>query len=356
MNAVAQALTGWRLDEVLGRRLPDVFNIVSDEAPRPAEDPATRVIRSGTSLDLANSTRLVGRNGGVTAVDANAAPIRDDDGTIRGVILVFRDVTERRALSERLRRQNEELEEQYRRITEASHLKSEFLANMSHEMRTPLNAVIGFSELLHDGKVGPVSSESRELLGDILASARHLLHLIDGLLDLGHAESGRMVFRREPVDLRVLVGEVLDIVRDFADSKSISVTAVVAPALDVVTDPLRLKQVLYHYLSNALKFTPKGGQVSVRASAEGAERFRVEVEDTGIGIRPEHIGRLFMELQQLDPGTNKLYEGVGVGLALTKRTVEAQGGIVGVRANPGAGSVFYAILPRVAGVDGAAAR
>ena len=245
---------------------------------------------------------------------------------------------------------NKELEEQYRRVQEANRLKSEFLANMSHELRTPLNAIIGFTELMHDGKVGPLKADQTEYLGDILTSSRHLLQLINDVLDLSKVESGKMEFRPEPVDLKRTVTEVRDILRSIAGAKRITVGTEIDPDLgQVMADPAKLKQVLYNYLSNALKFTPESGHVTVRALAEGPDRFRLEVEDTGIGIKPEDIGRLFVEFQQFDASAAKKYPGTGLGLALTKRLVEAQGGHVGVQSTPGMGSLFYAVLPRVAG-------
>jgi signal transduction histidine kinase/CheY-like chemotaxis protein len=241
------------------------------------------------------------------------------------------------------------LEEQYRRVQAANRLKSEFLANMSHELRTPLNAIIGFAELMHDGKVGPVSAQHKEFLGDILTSSRHLLQLINDVLDLAKVEAGKMEFRPEPVDLARVVTEVQDVLRTLMAKKRIHVQSEIDLTLThIVTDPGKLKQVLYNYLSNALKFTPDEGRVTVRVMPEGSEAFRLEVEDTGIGIRREDQGRLFVEFQQLDASTAKKHPGTGLGLALTKRIVEAQGGRVGVRSTPGEGSVFFAILPRVA--------
>src|SRR5207302_1178719 len=227
-------------------------------------------------------------------------------------------------------------------------LKSEFLANMSHELRTPLNGIIGFAELMHGGKVGPVSDPHKEYLGDILTSSRHLLQLINDVLDLARVEAGRMEFNPEPVDLAKIVGEVRDGLRTMAATKRIQVKMEIDPGLTGVTgDQAKLKQLLYNYLSNALKFTPDGGQVTVRVLPEQADTYRIEVEDTGIGIRPEDLGRLFVEFQQLDAGAAKKYQGTGLGLALTKRIVEAQSGKVGVRSAPGTGSVFFAVLPRV---------
>ncbi|MBI3325787.1 MAG: HAMP domain-containing histidine kinase [Nitrospinae bacterium] len=219
------------------------------------------------------------------------------------------------------------------------------------ELRTPLNAIIGFAQLIYDGKVGPVAAAPKEYLGDILTSAQHLLRLINDLLDLAKVEAGKIEFQPEPLDLTALVGEVRDILSTVAATKRVRIESEIAPELgEVVADPSRLKQILFNYLSNALKATPDQGRVTVRVQPEGPDDFRLEVEDTGIGICPEDIGRLFVEFQQLDVSTGKKYRGTGLGLALTKRIVEAQGGRVGVRSTPGQGSVFFAALPRVARV------
>jgi signal transduction histidine kinase len=251
-----------------------------------------------------------------------------------------------RLRAEEMRRRSTELELQNRKIQEASRLKSEFLANMSHELRTPLNAIIGFTELLHDGQVDPSSPVHNEFLGDILASGRHLLQLINDVLDLAKVEAGKLEFRPELTELTKLVGEVAAILRTTAAQKQIRMTIDVDPRVDTVTvDPARLKQVAYNYLSNALKFTPIGGTVTLRVKPEGSDRFRLEVEDTGIGIKLEDLGRLFVEFQQLEAGASKRHQGTGLGLALTRRLVEAQGGSVGVRSVVGTGSTFHATLP-----------
>jgi PAS domain S-box-containing protein len=255
------------------------------------------------------------------------------------------DLRDRQRLEE-IRRHAIELELQNRRIQEANRLKSEFLANMSHELRTPLNAIIGFAELLHDGQVDPASPQHQEFLGDILTSGRHLLQLINDVLDLAKVEAGKLDFRPERVDLDKLIGEVVAITRTTAAAKKITVQTEVAPLGDVVLDPNRFKQVAYNYVSNALKFTPEGGRVTIRTLAEGDDAFRLEVEDTGVGIEQADLGRLFVEFQQLDGGAAKRHQGTGLGLALTRRLVEAQGGRVGVSSRPGKGSVFNATLPR----------
>jgi PAS domain S-box-containing protein len=258
------------------------------------------------------------------------------------------DITERRRLEE-LRARSVELEAQNQRVQESSRLKNEFLANMSHELRTPLNSIIGFADVLYDREVPVDSPKHHELLGDILKSGRHLLQLINDVLDLAKVEAGKLDFRPEPVDLTQLIGEVASVLRTTASTRQLRLITEVDPSVNEVTlDPARLKQVLYNYISNAMKFTDPGGRVTVRARPDGERMFRLEVEDTGIGVAEKDISRLFIEFQQLDAGTAKRHAGTGLGLALTKRIVEAQAGSVGVSSTPNVGSLFYAILPREA--------
>ena len=245
-----------------------------------------------------------------------------------------------------LRDKNVELEEQYRQAQAASRMKSIFLANMSHELRTPLTAVIGFSELMVDGKVGALSTEQFDFMQDILANGRHLLDLINDVLDLARVESGMMPFRPEPVCLPDLIRESIAGLRVLAAERGVAlVTDVQMSAIEVFLDPLKLKQVLLNFLSNALKFTPAGGKITVRAHIEGESFLRLEVEDTGIGIAEDDIRLLFQDFHQLDGGLSKQVQGTGLGLALTKRLVEAQGGKVGVVSVLGKGCTFYADLP-----------
>ncbi len=334
----------------------------------------------------------VGADGVRLGTEITGFPLRDGDGRVQYIVAVYKDVTaqlllreerdrqdalleELRAANEALRRTEEEraaheetlrraedLELSNLRIAAASRYKSELLASMSHELRTPLNAIIGFTELLHDGQVEPGAAEHHEFLGDILTSARHLLQLINDVLDLAKVEAGKLELRPEPVELLAIVTEVRAVLRPLRQTKRIALEAHVDPTLgEIVLDPGRMKQVLYNYLSNALKFTPEGGHVTVRISPEQPSTFRVEVEDTGPGIAPSDVARLFTDFEQLEAGHQldasgsapssagpfpRRNRGTGLGLALTRRLVEAQGGQVGVHSVPGAGSVFFAILPR----------
>jgi len=247
-----------------------------------------------------------------------------------------------------LQRKNANLEEQYLRAQAASRMKSIFLANMSHELRSPLTAVIGFAELLVDGKVGSLNAQQQDFTEDILANGKHLLSLVNDVLDLARVESGTMAFHPERICLPDLIRETIAGLRLIAAERNITLTTdVQMSAIEVFLDPRKLKQVLLNYVSNALKFTPVDGKVTVHAHfTEGSAR-RLEVEDTGSGIAPQDIGRLFQDFHQLDDGLSRAVQGTGLGLALTKRLVEAQGGAVSVRSQPGLGSVFSASFWRI---------
>jgi signal transduction histidine kinase len=209
-----------------------------------------------------------------------------------------------------------------------------------------LNGVIGLSEVLHDELLGKLSPAQSEYVGDILANGRQLLSLVNNLLDLEHVKLGKMEFHPQVVDVPELLTEISDLLRTLADEKQVNVSVTVDPILSTVTtDPVRLRQIVYNYLSNAIKLSPPGSVVRVRAAPEGSDNFRVEVTDQGPGLPQERLSSIFADFQQLDRTQKRDGEGAGLGLALTKRIVEAQGGMVGVQTVPGAGSTFHAILP-----------
>jgi signal transduction histidine kinase len=246
-----------------------------------------------------------------------------------------------------LREKTALLESQNAEILRATQLKSEFLANMSHELRTPLNSITGFSEVLIDGIPGPVNEAQREYLGEILEGSRHLLHLINDVLDLAKVESGKMTFRPEVVNLEQAIQGTVQMLDLMAQQKQIQIRPEIDPeGRHAFLDEARFKQVLFNFLSNALKFTPPKGKITVRVLAEAERWFRLEVQDTGIGISQKDQQHLFQEFHQLDAGVSKQFQGAGLGLALTKRIVEAQGGRVGLESEVGVGSTFFALLPR----------
>ena len=245
----------------------------------------------------------------------------------------------------RLSRVNGDLELRNTQVEQANAAKSDFIAGMSHELRTPLNAIIGFGELMHDARVGPVSDAHREYLGDILTSARHLLELINDMLDISKVEAGRMELDPEDVDLHEVVAAVEPGLRALAAKRDLRLETDVGPGLTHVwLDSRRLRQVLINYASNAVKFTPPGGEVRIVLRARG-DTLDLEVHDTGVGIRPQDIDKLFHEFVRLRPEEDT--PGTGLGLALTRRLVQAQGGHVGVTSTPGEGSIFRATLPLI---------
>jgi PAS domain S-box-containing protein len=340
VNKQMEALTGCTRDELIGAPFKNYFT-----DPERAEAGIKLVLREKKVTNYELTARA--RDGKTTVVSYNATTFYDRDRTLQGVFAAARDITERKQIEQMLQEKNLELEQQNRRVEEANRLKSEFLANMSHELRTPLNAIIGFADLMHEERVGPVSDNHKEFLGDILTSARHLLQLINDILDLSKVEAGKMEFMPEKVNLTGTIAEVCEVLGTISAGKSIQIDAFVDPGVDEITlDPAKLKQILYNYLSNALKFTPDRGRIKVSALPAGADHFRIQVEDSGIGIKPEDVARLFVEFQQLDAGASKKYPGTGLGLALTKKIVEGQGGRVGVTSTPCEGSTFFAILPK----------
>ena len=341
-NAGAERMYGYTAEEALG--CPMSLIIPPDrrhERPVLVGQPERRrSVRCGETVRLNKDGRRI-------PVLVAVSPVKNADGEILGVSEIAHDIGNLKRMEEQLRGRNRQLEEQIRLVREADRAKSTFLANMSHELRSPLNSIIGFAELLYDGKLGAVSDPHKEYLGDILQSSQQLLRLVNDVLDLAKVETGKIEFLPEPVALEKLFQEVAHVLQAAASKKNIRMEMDVAPGIGrVVADAARLKQILYNYLSNALKFTPEGGRVVARARLEPPDHFRLEVEDNGIGIPAGDAGRLFVEFQQLENGAAKRFEGSGLGLALTKRIVEAQGGRVGVRSTPGQGSTFYVVLPR----------
>jgi len=264
-------------------------------------------------------------------------------GYIVGVVI---DNTERKQ-AEDLRLHSVRLQAENLQIQEANRLKSEFLANMSHELRTPLNAVIGFAEILRSSGAQLSQDKRAEYLGHIATSGRHLLRLINDVLDLSKVESGKFDLVPEPLKLPQLAHEVAGVLQAEAARKGVQVSLEVDPAVsDLVLDPARLRQMLYNLLSNAIKFTGRDGRVALRARPQGEHQVRIEVEDNGIGIAEADLPKLFRQFQQVHSGPAKSHGGTGLGLALTRHLAELHGGSVGVRSTPGVGSVFHLLLPR----------
>jgi signal transduction histidine kinase len=236
-----------------------------------------------------------------------------------------------------LAKQNEEL-------ARASRMKSEFLARMSHEFRTPLNSIIGFSDLLAEEGEGPLGEAYADYVRHVSDGAHHLLALVNDILDLSRIEAGRIDLRHEEFAAADATREVLSVTGPLAEAKKIELRSDMPPALVAYGDRTRFKQILYNLLSNAVKFTPVSGIVQVTAEPDYGE-IRFCVNDTGIGIPREQQTAIFEEFSQVAPATSGVKEGAGLGLTITKRIVELHGGRIWVESTPGDGSRFFFTMP-----------
>jgi signal transduction histidine kinase/DNA-binding response OmpR family regulator len=268
--------------------------------------------------------------------------LRDSQGKLLGFSKITQDITERKQTQEALVKAKEEAER-------SNKFKDQFLSTMSHELRTPLNAVLGFSDLLSEERYGPLNERQQRYVTHIHTGGKHLLRLINDILDLSKIEAGRLQLAIESVSVDASFAEVTDTLRPLADKKSQSLTVHGTSDLSVRADSTRFKQILMNLLGNAIKFTPEGGTIDLAAQQLG-DVVRVEVRDSGPGIPLEEQQRIFEAFHRLWQ-SEKGVEGTGLGLAITRRLVELQGGHLSLESEPGSGSCFYFTLPVVSTLE-----
>ncbi|HEY5489634.1 MAG TPA: PAS domain S-box protein, partial [Gemmatimonadaceae bacterium] len=344
VNEQMMVLTGCTRDELIGAPFKNYFT-----------DPA----KAETSIKLVLSAKKVSnyeltaraRDGKETMVSFNATTFYDRDRTLQGVFAAARDVTERKRLDQVLREKNIELESSKSVAEKANLAKSAFLSSMSHELRSPLNAIIGFAQLMESDTPAP-SEGQKGSIDQILQAGWYLLQLINEILDLAIIESGRLTPSMEPVSLTEVLLECQDMVASQASQHGIVTTfpALATPVI-VLADRTRLKQVLINLLSNAIKYNRTGGQVTVSCTTRAGGRVRISVKDTGEGLAPDQVAQLFQSFNRLGRETGG-EEGTGIGLVVSKRLIELMNGVIGVDSTVGAGSVFWVELFATKAVEG----
>ena len=303
-----------------------------------------KALKTGGYLPVLALTAQPGHK--LRALKAGAKDFVSKPFDLAEVLMRVQNMLEVRLLHRDAEIRSKQAEARSEQSESANLAKNQFLANMSHELRTPLNGIIGFTEFLIDGHPGPLQPKQQEYLGDVLNCARHLLQLINDVLDLAKVDAGKMELHPELFGVYKAVEEVVTVIKAIAQKKHIVVGIEIGAELDaVMLDQRKFKQVLYNLLSNAVKFSDDRGEVGIHIRRLDADQLEVQVRDTGIGIKADDIKRLFTEFEQLDSGTGRRFEGTGLGLALTKKIIEFQGGRISVESAPGRGSVFTVVLP-----------
>jgi len=266
------------------------------------------------------------------------------------ILLAIEDITERKEIEAGLEKAHEELTELAVELERAARVKSEFLANMSHELRTPLNSINGFSEVLYDETFGPLNVKQKQYVNNVLTSGKHLLLLINQILDMAKVEAGKMKLALSNLSTKSLLNELTMLVADMVTKKKIEILIEIAEDLpDIEADELKVKEIMYNLLSNAVKFTPEGGKIGMRANKAGSE-IEIVVWDTGVGIAAENMGKIFEGFFRVDTPYSRVTEGTGLGLPLSKKLVELHGGKLTVKSEGlNKGTEIRFTLPIVSG-------
>jgi PAS domain S-box-containing protein len=321
-NPSAERITGWKAPEVIGRRCADFLSHEDENGSRLCDTPGCPLTQALTTGEPVMVSRAAGHraDGRLVPLSVSAAPVKDSNGGILGIVEVFRDIS---------------------REMEIDRMKSDFVSTVSHELRTPLTAIMGFVELLLIRD--PPEHTRRQWLEVIQTESRRLAALIDDLLDLSRIESRRISLQLEPLDLAEVVSARFEALEPSLDKHRLK--QALPPRLPRVNaDRLRLERILDNLLSNAIKYSPGGGEVTVSACREG-DYVRVSVSDQGVGIPADKLDKLFQRFQQLEPFTRRRWSGVGLGLSISKASVELQGGRIWAESEVGKGSTFHFTLP-----------
>lgn len=352
LNEAVERMFGYSRGELLGSNVEILVPAAmrgghSQHRASYASHPKTRPM--GTGLELQGQRK----DGSLFPVEISLSP-NWIEGSLN-VIASVRDITERKQVEDRIRAlreqytteltaKNEQLEARSKEAEKANRLKNEFLASMSHELRTPLHTIIGFSELLAEQLEGTLNQKQQRFVGHILQDARHLLELINEILDISKIESGRVELKYEEFDFGHCIDEVLAGVRQHAVAKNIQLENRNSFKAHLYADRVRIKEIFYNLLNNAVKFTPEGGKVWIESTVD-ERSLQVFVCDTGIGIPEDEGSAIFDKFYQVENATGRGREGTGLGLAITKHLVELHQGSISVESRLGQGSKFRVTFP-----------
>ena len=368
-NPAAERMLGYSAADVVGRQTPAIFHDPVEVVARAGEFSAAlgETIAPGFEVFVAKARRrlpnehewtYIRRDGTRFPVLLSVTALRDDAGRITGFLGLAVDITERK-------RAETELVVARQRAEASDRLKSAFLATMSHELRTPLNSIIGFTGIILQGLAGPLNPEQGKQLGMVQGSARHLLALINDVLDLSKIEAGELKVSSEPFDVRASIAKAAGIVKPLAEKKGLALRMDIAPGIgEAVSDARRVEQILLNLLTNAIKFTERG-EVTLAVIREGVMReegkqpitdhasritppassLTFRVTDTGMGIQPGNLATLFKPFRQIDTGLSRNHEGTGLGLAICRKLADLMGGEIHAASEWGKGSVFTFTLP-----------
>jgi two-component system CheB/CheR fusion protein len=274
-------------------------------------------------------------------------------GKDRIILLAIADITERREIENGLEKAHEELTSLAAELKRVARAKSEFLANMSHELRTPLNSIIGFSEVLSDETFGPLNEKQKKYVNNVLTSGKHLLLLINQILDMAKVESGKMTLVLSNLSIKSLLNEISRLVEDIVSKKKIHMSLEIAEDLpNIDADELKVKEILYNLLSNAVKFSPEGGKIGIRA-IKTESMIEIKIWDTGIGLASENMEKIFEGFFRVDTPYSRITEGTGLGLSISKKLVELHGGKLSVESEGlNKGTTVMFTLPIASGKEG----
>jgi len=346
-NQGAERTYGWSGEEAIGK---PSYSLLKTQFPRSLSEIEAELLSQDYWMGELTHTR---RDGNQIIVMSRWVLQRDSDGSPIKVLEIDSDITERKQVEEKLRLSHERISLANAELGKVAQLKDEFLANMSHELRTPLNAILGLSEALLEEVFGTLTEKQRKSMTTIENSGRHLLALINDILDLSKIESGKMQLEVTTVPVRSLCESSLSFVKQLAHQKQIKLQCRIQDDLkEVQLDERRMRQVLVNLLSNAVKFTPEGGRVELEVRANRIlEKLEFSVIDTGVGIAPEDIDKLFRPFVQLDSTLSRRNTGTGLGLSLVRRIAELHGGSVSLESQVGSGSCFTVTIPWHVPVD-----